>query len=374
MGQSRIKNTSRNFIYACILQIVKIAVVFGVRIVFVYKLGEEYLGVNGLFTNVIGILSLADLGMTTTLMYSLYKPLAENDETKIRIYINYFRKVYYIIALMITIVGIAIIPFLKYLVNLPSEMPNIYLYYILLLANSVISYLFVYKTTLLSADQKMYLINKYDIIFQFIMALLQVCYKEVSFSIEGQGAYSRLKFESGVHRVQRVPETESSGRIHTSAVTVAVLPEVEEVEVEINQNDLRIDVFRAGGPGGQCVNTTDSAVRITHIPTGIVVSCQDERSQHKNKDKAMKILRSRIYDVMEEQRHKEIAGERKSQVGSGDRSERIRTYNFPQSRVTDHRINLTLYKLEQILDGNLDEIIDALVTADQAAKLAGQND
>lgn len=199
-------------------------------------------------------------------------------------------------------------------------------------------------------------------------------YKEVSFAINGQGAYSRLKFESGVHRVQRVPETESSGRIHTSAVTVAVLPEVEEVEVEINQNDLRIDVFRAGGPGGQCVNTTDSAVRITHIPTGIVVSCQDEKSQHKNKDKAMKILRSRIYDVMEEQRHKEIADERKSQVGSGDRSERIRTYNFPQSRVTDHRINLTLYKLEQILDGNLDEIIDALVTADQAAKLAGQND
>lgn len=196
-------------------------------------------------------------------------------------------------------------------------------------------------------------------------------YKEVSFSVEGHGAYSRLKFESGVHRVQRVPETESSGRIHTSAVTVAVLPEVEEVEVEINQNDLRIDVFRAGGPGGQCVNTTDSAVRITHIPTGIVVSCQDEKSQHKNKDKAMKILRSRIYDVMEEQRHKEIADERKSQVGSGDRSERIRTYNYPQSRVTDHRINLTLYKLEQILNGAMDEIIDALVTADQAAKLAG---
>ena len=198
--------------------------------------------------------------------------------------------------------------------------------------------------------------------------------KEIEFMVKGQGAYSVLKYESGVHRVQRVPETESSGRIHTSAVTVAVLPEVEEVEVEINQNDLRIDVFRAGGPGGQCVNTTDSAVRITHIPTGIVVSCQDEKSQHKNKDKAMKILRSRIYDVMEEQRHKEIADERKSQVGSGDRSERIRTYNFPQSRVTDHRINLTLYKLEQILDGNLDEIIDALVTADQAAKLAGQND
>ena len=195
-------------------------------------------------------------------------------------------------------------------------------------------------------------------------------YKEVSFSIEGQGAYSRLKFESGVHRVQRVPETESSGRIHTSAVTVAVLPEVEDVEVEINQNDLRIDVFRAGGPGGQCVNTTDSAVRITHLPTGIVVSCQDEKSQHKNKDKAMKILRSRIYEVMEEQRNKEIADERKSQVGSGDRSERIRTYNYPQSRVTDHRINLTLYKLEQVLDGTMDEIIDALITADQTAKLA----
>ena len=197
-------------------------------------------------------------------------------------------------------------------------------------------------------------------------------FKEVSFSVEGQGAYSRLKFESGVHRVQRVPETESGGRIHTSAVTVAVLPEVEEVEVEINQNDLRIDVFRAGGPGGQCVNTTDSAVRITHIPTGIVVSCQDEKSQFKNKDKAMKILRSRIYDVMEAERHKEIADERKSQIGSGDRSERIRTYNFPQGRVTDHRINLTLYKLEQVLNGSLDELIDALITADQTAKLSHQ--
>lgn len=197
-------------------------------------------------------------------------------------------------------------------------------------------------------------------------------FKEVSFSIEGQGAYSRLKFESGVHRVQRVPSTESSGRIHTSAVTVAVLPEVEEVEVDINQNDLRIDVFRAGGPGGQCVNTTDSAVRITHIPTGIVVSCQDEKSQHKNKDKAMKILRSRIYEVMEEQRHKEIADERKSQVGSGDRSERIRTYNFPQGRVTDHRINLTIYKLEQFLDGAMDEVVDALITEDQSRKLSAQ--
>lgn len=197
-------------------------------------------------------------------------------------------------------------------------------------------------------------------------------YKEVCFSIEGQGAYSKFKFESGVHRVQRVPSTESGGRIHTSAVTVAVLPEVEEVEVDINPNDLRIDVFRAGGPGGQCVNTTDSAVRITHLPTGIVVSCQDEKSQFKNKDKAMKILRSRIYEVMEEQRHKEIADERKSQVGSGDRSERIRTYNFPQGRVTDHRINLTLYKLDQILNGALDELIDALITADQSAKLSHQ--
>ncbi len=195
-------------------------------------------------------------------------------------------------------------------------------------------------------------------------------YKEVCFSVEGQGAYSRLKFESGVHRVQRVPATESGGRIHTSAVTVAVLPEVEEVEVEINQNDLRIDVFRAGGPGGQCVNTTDSAVRITHLPTGIVVSCQDEKSQHKNKDKAMKILRSRIYEVMEAERHKEIADERKSQVGSGDRSERIRTYNFPQGRITDHRINLTIYKLDQFLNGILDEVIDALITADQSEKLA----
>lgn len=198
-------------------------------------------------------------------------------------------------------------------------------------------------------------------------------YKEITFSVSGQGAYSRFKFESGVHRVQRVPETESQGRIQTSAATVAVLPEVEEVEVDINPNDLRIDVFRAGGPGGQCVNTTDSAVRITHLPTGIVVSCQDEKSQFKNKDKAMKILRSRIYEVMEAKRHSEIADARKSQVGSGDRSERIRTYNFPQSRVTDHRINLTLYKLEQILNGSLDELIDALITADQAAKMSGED-
>lgn len=194
-------------------------------------------------------------------------------------------------------------------------------------------------------------------------------YKEITFSIEGEGAYSRLKYESGVHRVQRVPETESGGRIHTSAATVAVLPEVEEVDFEINQNDLRIDVFRAGGPGGQCVNTTDSAVRVTHLPTGIVVSCQDEKSQHKNKDKALKVLRSRLYDFYESQRNDEISRERKSQVGSGDRSERIRTYNFPQGRVSDHRINLTLYKIDAIMNGQLDEIIDALITHYQSERL-----
>ncbi len=198
--------------------------------------------------------------------------------------------------------------------------------------------------------------------------------KEVSFLLQGKGAYSRLKFESGVHRVQRIPTTESGGRIHTSTVTVAVLPEVEDVEVEINQNDLRIDVFRAGGPGGQCVNTTDSAVRITHIPTGLVVSCQDEKSQHKNKDKAMKILRSRLFDLMQEQQNSEIASQRKSQVGTGDRSERIRTYNFPQGRVTDHRIGLTIHRLEGVLDGDLDEVIDALVTADQAERLKQANE
>ena len=196
--------------------------------------------------------------------------------------------------------------------------------------------------------------------------------KEISFMIEGNGAYSRLKFESGVHRVQRVPETESSGRIHTSTVTVAVLPEAGEVEVDINPNDLRIDVFRAGGPGGQCVNTTDSAVRITHLPTGLVVSCQDEKSQHKNKDKAMKILRSRLYDLISQQQHDAIADERRSQVGTGDRSERIRTYNFPQGRVSDHRIGLTIHKLDAFLNGDMDEVIDALITNAQSEKLKSE--
>ncbi|MDR0406247.1 MAG: peptide chain release factor 1 [Clostridiales bacterium] len=196
--------------------------------------------------------------------------------------------------------------------------------------------------------------------------------KEVSFEINGTGAYSRLKYESGVHRVQRIPSTESGGRIHTSTVTVAVLPEVEEVEVDIGANDLRIDVFRAGGPGGQCVNTTDSAVRITHVPTGLVVSCQDEKSQLKNKDKAMKILRSRLYELMQSRQNAEIAEQRKNQVGTGDRSERIRTYNFPQGRVSDHRIGLTLHKLDAVLNGALDEVIDALTTYYQAEKLKGE--
>lgn len=193
--------------------------------------------------------------------------------------------------------------------------------------------------------------------------------KEASFQIQGFGAYSLLKYESGVHRVQRVPSTESSGRIHTSTVTVAVLPEIEELEININPSDLRIDVFRAGGPGGQCVNTTDSAVRITHLPTGIVVSCQDEKSQHKNKDKAMKILRSRVYEIMQSKQNEELAKTRKNQVGTGDRSERIRTYNFPQGRVTDHRIGLTLHKLESVMNGDLDEIITALTAHFQAKNL-----
>ena len=194
-------------------------------------------------------------------------------------------------------------------------------------------------------------------------------FKEISFMINGDGAYSRFKFESGVHRVQRVPETESQGRIHTSTVTVAVLPEAQEVDLEINPTDLQIDTFRSSGAGGQHINKTESAIRITHIPTGTVVECQDERSQHKNKDKAMKILRSRILAAERAKQNEAIADERKSQVGTGDRSERIRTYNFPQGRVSDHRIGLTLYKIEAILNGDLDEIIDALITADTAERL-----
>lgn len=195
-------------------------------------------------------------------------------------------------------------------------------------------------------------------------------YKEVSFLIKGQGAYSRLKYESGVHRVQRIPSTESGGRIHTSTATVAVLPEVQDVEITINPNDLRIDVFRSSGNGGQSVNTTDSAVRITHIPTGEVVSCQDGKSQLKNKEQAMKVLKARLYDHALAEQNKGIAAERKSQVGTGDRSERIRTYNFPQGRVSDHRINLTLYKLDQFLDGDIDEMLDALITVDQTEKMS----
>lgn len=196
--------------------------------------------------------------------------------------------------------------------------------------------------------------------------------KEVSFSIEGEGAYAKLKYESGVHRVQRVPETESQGRIHTSTVTVAVLPEAEDVEIDINPADIQTDTFRASGAGGQHVNKTESAIRLTHVPTGIVVECQDERSQHKNRDKAMKVLRSKLYEAKLAEQHEKIASERKIQVGTGDRSERIRTYNYPQGRLTDHRINLTLYRLEEILDGSLDEVFDALAMADNASKLASQ--
>ena len=195
-------------------------------------------------------------------------------------------------------------------------------------------------------------------------------FKECVFMITGQGAYSRMKYESGVHRVQRVPETESGGRIHTSTITVAVMPEAEEVDVVIDEKDIRIDVMRASGNGGQCVNTTDSAVRLTHIPTGIVVSCQDEKSQLKNKVKALKVLRSRLYELDQQKAHDEEAAKRKSQIGTGDRSEKIRTYNYPQGRVTDHRIKLTLYKLDAIMDGDLFELIDSLTAADQAEKLS----
>ena len=199
-------------------------------------------------------------------------------------------------------------------------------------------------------------------------------FKEVVFMITGQGAYSKMKYESGVHRVQRVPETESGGRIHTSTMTVAIMPEVDDVEVQIDPKDYKFDVFRASGNGGQCVNTTDSAVRLTHFPSGIVISCQDEKSQLKNKDKALKILRARLYDLEQQKQHDEMAELRKSQVGTGDRSEKIRTYNFPQGRVTEHRIKLTLYKIDSIMDGDLYEIIDSLIAADQAAKLAKMNE
>ncbi len=198
--------------------------------------------------------------------------------------------------------------------------------------------------------------------------------KYVSFMITGQGAYSKLKYESGVHRVQRVPETESGGRIHTSTITVAIMPEAEEVDVQLDLNDCKFDVFRASGNGGQCVNTTDSAVRLTHIPTGIVISCQDEKSQLKNRDKALKVLRAKLYDLELQKAHDAEAEARRSQVGTGDRSEKIRTYNFPQGRVTDHRINLTLYKLEKIMDGDIQEIIDNCIAADQTAKLARMNE
>ncbi len=199
-------------------------------------------------------------------------------------------------------------------------------------------------------------------------------FKEVIFMINGQGAYSKLKYESGVHRVQRVPETESGGRIHTSTITVAIMPEAEEVDFELNMNDCKFDVFRASGNGGQCVNTTDSAVRLTHIPTGIVISCQDEKSQLKNKDKALKVLRSRLYELELQKKNDAEAEARRSQVGTGDRSEKIRTYNFPQGRLTDHRIKLTLHRLDAVMDGDLYEVIDSLIAADQAAKLTNLNE
>jgi len=222
----------------------------------------------------------------------------------------------------------------------------------------------VYRMYSMYADRKGY---KIEIMNQNETELGGI--KEISFMVEGSGAFSRFKFESGVHRVQRVPETETQGRVHTSAITVAVLPEAEEVEIDINPADLEIDTFRSGGAGGQHVNKTDSAIRITHKPTGVVVECQDERSQFKNRDKAMKMLRTKLLDAERTKQQNAISSERKSQVGSGDRSERIRTYNYPQSRLTDHRIGLTLYSLEQILDGDLDGVIDALITADTAEKL-----
>ncbi len=199
-------------------------------------------------------------------------------------------------------------------------------------------------------------------------------FREISFMVKGKGAYSRLKYESGVHRVQRIPATESGGRIHTSTATVAVMPEVEAVDVKLDMNDCKFDVFRASGNGGQCVNTTDSAVRLTHIPTGIVISCQDEKSQLRNKEKALKVLMSKLYDMEQERQHAEISAERKSQIGRGNRNERIRTYNYPQGRVTDHRIGLTLYKLDSIIDGDLDELTDAIITTERAERLKEGNE
>jgi len=196
-------------------------------------------------------------------------------------------------------------------------------------------------------------------------------FKEITFAVQGKGAFSRLKYESGVHRVQRIPVTESGGRIHTSTVTVAVLPEAEDVDVNLDMNEVRVDIYRSSGNGGQSVNTTDSAVRVTHLPTGLVAACQDEKSQLKNKEKALKILRARLYDLELERQHSQVSAERRSQIGTGDRSERIRTYNYPQSRVTDHRVGLTLHKLDAVLDGDLDEILDTCITQDQAKKLQG---